>query len=295
MMTWARHHRLLAGALALVLLFVLAAFALPSMRGTIEQALLSLAPTATPTVTPTATPLPPTPTATATVTPTPTLVPSPIATSTNTPAPSPTSAPTDRATHSLDVPLILQELPLSCEFAGMRMMLAELLGSAPPEPEVIACMPKNANPYQGFRGDPAGYNLSAEGGIVWENYGAYAPAVAEALNRCFLSQTALEAYAVEDATYEHVATSIKEGYPVMVWVTKRGEPITTEVDTPEGPVRLVFGEHVWVVSACYEDGTFDALDPYPQKSGRQVFHAQTFPNWDMFDRMAVFIRPRDAD
>lgn len=230
---------------------------------------------------PSATPLPPTPTRTSTQVPTPT--------------PTPTS--TLLLTRVLKVPVILQELPLSCEFAGMRMLLAGLLGTPPSEEQLLDCMPGDPNPYLGFRGDPAGYNRHPDDSINWDNYGAYAPAVAETLNRCVLQPGGrdFEAVAVSNASYKEVAQSILEGYPVIVWIAKRGQPPTTRVDTPQGQVQLVFGEHVWVVVGYHEDGTFDAHDPYPQRDRDQTFHVRTFPNWDLFERMAVFVEPRDGD
>jgi uncharacterized protein YvpB len=195
--------------------------------------------------------------------------------------------------------VILQELPLSCEFGSMRMVSAALLGSAPAEEELIACMPRDPNPYLGFRGDPAGYNRTSDGSINWENYGAYAPAVAEALNNCVFGPTGrrFEAQAQSGVSYEQVARAILKGHPVIVWVARPEQAETTIVEASEIPVQLVFGEHVWVVVGYYEDGTFEVHDPYPRKNGAQAFRVSTFPSWDLFGRMAVFVRPdtEDAD
>jgi len=195
------------------------------------------------------------------------------------------------------VPVILQELPLSCECAGMRMVLAALFGAAPSEEELLACMPRNPNPYLGFRGDPAGYNRFSDDSINWDNYGAYAPAVAETLNKCVLEPSGekFEALAVSSASYQEVAKAVLDGYPVIVWVAKRQQAATTSIDTPEGPVQLVFGEHVWVVAGYHEDGTFEVNDPYPRENGVQTFRVHSFPNWSLFERMAVCIVPREAE
>jgi len=197
----------------------------------------------------------------------------------------------------LPVPVILQELPLSCEFAGMRMFSAALLGQAPDEKALIDCMPRDPNPYLGFRGNPAGYNRYEDGTINWDNYGSYAPAVAETLNRCVLQPAGsrFRAVAIKGVTHEEITQSLRDGYPVIVWVTKRQPVETTVVDTPQGPVQLAFGEHVWVVVGYYEDGTFAVHDPYPQKDGLQTFRVRTFPNWDLFDQMAVFAQFGQAD
>jgi len=197
----------------------------------------------------------------------------------------------------LTVPVILQEMRLSCECAAMRMVLAALLGTAPSEKELLACMPRNPNPYLGFRGDPAGRNRFSDGSINWDNYGAYAPVVAETLNRCALgpADAEFEAQAISGSSYKQVAKAILDGYPVIVWVTKQQEAETTTIDTPEGPVRLIFGEHVWVVIGYHEDGTFEVHDPYPQKDHVQTLRVRSFPNWDLFERMAVFVVPRKAE
>jgi len=176
----------------------------------------------------------------------------------------------------------------------MRMVVGALLGKAPSEKELIACMPRDPNPNLGFRGDPAGRNRLANGSADWDDYGVYAPAVAAALNKCILGPAGgrFKALASSGTTYERVSESILEGYPVIVWVTKRQVAETTKVDTVQGPVQLVLGEHVWVVVGFHADGTFEVHDPFPQKSGVQTFRARTFPNWELFDRMAVFLSSR---
>jgi len=176
------------------------------------------------------------------------------------------------------------------------MLLAALFGTPPSEEKLLDCMPRNPNPYLGFRGDPAGRNRHSDGSINWNNYGAYAPVVAETLNRCVLEPGGdeFEAVAVSNASYEQVAQAILDGYPVIVWIAKRGQPPTTQIDTSQGPVQLVFGEHVWVIIGYHEDGMFDALDPHPQKDDNQTFRCYSFPNWDLFERMAVFAVPRKS-
>ncbi len=152
-------------------------------------------------------------------------------------------------------------------------------------------MPRDPNPYLGFRGDPAAYNRNSDGSVNWDNYGIYAPAVAATLNKCVLEPGGrkFKAVATSGTAYQQVAKAVLDGFPVIVWVTKRQEAETTHIDTSQGPVQLVAGEHVWVVVGYHEDGTFDVHDPYPQKNGVQTFRALSFPNWDLFERMAVFV------
>jgi uncharacterized protein YvpB len=179
----------------------------------------------------------------------------------------------------------------------MRMVLAGVLGDAPSEGDLLACMPRNPNPYLGFRGDPAARNRHDDGSINWDNYGIYAPAVAETLNRCALKPAGakFEAVAVKGVSYEEVTQAVLDGYPVIVWVAKGSDPKTITVDTPEGEVLLVFGEHVWVVVGFYEDGTFEVNDPYPQKNESQTLRVRSFPNWELFDQMAVFVIPQSGE
>ncbi len=244
------------------------------------------------TATPSATPRP-----SATHTLTPTSSPTPTATSTPTvtatPTPAQTATSTAPAGHVLPVPVILQELPMSCETASMRMVAAGVLGEAPSEEDLLACLPRNPNPYLGFRGDPAGRGRSEDGSINWDNYGAYAPVIAETLNRCVFEPAGakFEAVAVKGASYKEVARAVLDGYPVIVWVARGSPPETKTVETAEGEVTLIYGEHVWVVVGYYEDGTFDIHDPYPQKNGTQTLHVSSFLNWDLFDQMAVFVVP----
>jgi uncharacterized protein YvpB len=177
------------------------------------------------------------------------------------------------------------------------MVLATILGVAPREEELLDCMPRNDNPYLGFRGDPAGYNRSSDGSINWDNYGAYAPVVARTLNNCILEPRgrAVKALARTHVSYQEVAEAILDGYPVIVWVAKRGQPPTTHISTLQGRLKLIFGEHVWVVVGYHEDGSFEIHDPYPQKDGEQTLHVRSFPNWDLFERMAVFVVPRAVE
>ncbi|MBM4429337.1 MAG: hypothetical protein FJ026_03190 [Chloroflexi bacterium] len=241
----------------------------------------------------------PTHTAAALPAPSPTPTPSLVPTATATPAPTliAKATATKLAGHLLPVPVILQELPLSCEFASMRMVSAALLGDAPSEEELLDCMPRDPNPYLGFRGNPAGYNRHEDGSTNWDNYGVYAPAVAETLNRCVLlpAGSRLRAVAIKGVTYEEIVQSLLDGYPVIVWVSKREQVETKIVDTPQGPVQLASGEHVWVVVGYYEDDTFAIHDPYPDRNGQQTLRVPSFPNWELFDHMAVFVQFGSAD
>jgi uncharacterized protein YvpB len=298
MMIWLQRNRLLsivAASVLLGLLLLALTMAHRSITGEggsfLPHPTLTATPSATttPTVTRTRTPTSPPATRTQTATPT--------ATTTPTSTQTPTATVTRAAGHVLPVPIITQELPLSCEAAGMRMVLAGILGDAPSEGDLLACMPRNPNPYLGFRGDPAARNRHADGSINWDNYGIYAPAAAETLNRCALKPAGakFEAVAVKGASYEQVARAVRDGYPVMVWVAVGIGPETIRVDTPEGEVPLVFGEHVWVVVGYHEDGSFYVNDPYPQKNGSQTLRVRWFPNWELFDQMAVFIIPQSGE
>jgi uncharacterized protein YvpB len=237
-------------------------------------------------------------TRTSTQSPTPTTPPTRTATlpPTTTPTAEPPATPAPLSGRVLSVPVIQQELPLSCEIAGMRMMSAGVLGNAPLEEQLLSCLVYDPNPYLGFRGDPAGFNRTADGSINWDNYGVYAPAVAETLNRCVLepAQAPFRAVAATGVSYKQVERAILDGYPVLVWVAKQDQAVSHTVLTNQGPVSLVFGEHVWVVVGYHEDGTFEVHDPYPQKSGQQTFRVSSFLNWDRFDRMAVFVVPRSV-
>jgi LPXTG-site transpeptidase (sortase) family protein len=288
-----RNKQVCIAAAAIVVLGLAITYAYVTARGPVDLpfriALLAASPTPSATLTSTVT-------RTKVPTYTPTTMPTRTSTPTRTPRPSatPTSTPTRAASRILSIPAILQELPLSCECAGMRMMLSAVLDDVPSEEELLECLPRDPNPYLGFRGDPGGYNRHPDGSINWDNYGAYAPAVADTLNSCALDPvgSVLEAVAVKGATYEDVANAILDGYPVLVWVAKGNPPQTTTVDTPDGPAELVFGEHVWVVVGVYEDGTFRAHDPYPRENGEQTLRVRSFPSWDLFERMAVFLRPQ---
>jgi uncharacterized protein YvpB len=287
-----RPHSIVAVSVLLLLLLMALTLAHRGITGGAVPFGLRPTLTATPSATsrPTATR-----TRTPTSSPTPTATASPTATATPTPAQ--TVTPTAPAGYVLPVPAILQELPLSCEAAGMRMVSAGVLGEAPSEEDLLACLPRNPNPYLGFRGDPAGRSRNGDGSINWDNYGTYAPVVAETLNRCVFEPAGakFKAVAVKGASYEEIAQAVLDGYPVIVWVARGSTPETTTVETAEGEVVLIYGEHVWVVVGSYEDGSFDVHDPYPQKNGTQTLHVRSFLNWDLFDQMAVFVVPQSGE
>ena len=293
MTSWLQRHGLhlvaAVGALLLLAAMILAYLGLTGGGGILgPRPTLTVTPSLTATRTLTATPTPP---------PTETATPTATSTPTATPTQTPTATATLLAGRVLSVPVILQELPLSCETAGMRMVSAGVLGDTPTEEDLLACLPRNSNPYLGFRGDPAARSRNGDGSINWDNYGVYAPAVAETLNQCIFGTAAagLEAVAVKGASYEDVARAVLDGYPVIVWVARGTNPETATIETPEGEVLLVFGEHVWVVMGYHEDGTFDVNDPYPQKNGTQTLHVRSFPNWELFDQMAVFVIPKRTE
>jgi len=118
-----------------------------------------------------------------------------------------------------------------------------------------------------------------------------------ALNNCVFQGSGGEfsAQSVRGVSYHQVAQAVINGYPVIVWVAKRETAETRTVGTPQDPVQLVSGEHVWVVVGYHEDGTFDVHDPYPRENGDQVLRVHSFPNWELFERMAVFVKPRQPD
>jgi uncharacterized protein YvpB len=162
---------------------------------------------------------------------------------------------------------------LSCESSAVSMA-ARYHGIPLSEADVLAALPLDDNPHQGFRGNVDG----PTGGI--EDYGVYAGPILDILN-----SRGLQARPVEEGL-----TGIKEGLargnPVIAWVT-----YDCQVSTPtaqmigDQEVVLVPYQHVVVVTGFTTSGVW-ANDPW---DGQEDFYANADFERAMsyFDNMAV--------
>lgn len=181
------------------------------------------------------------------------------------------------------IPLLSQERNLSCEAAAIRMIL-NYFGEDVSEQEILAGIPKNPNPYLGFRGNVDGK--------VWgfNDYGTYAPAVVKSLGDFRIPATAFT-----NISEEFLKQKILSGKPAIIWVNTTNpnpEVKLTKINGTE--VKLVSGEHTVVVSG-FKNGKWQINDPWntTEKGERQaktieVEHLDDI-YWHLFDHMAVIV------
>ena len=173
----------------------------------------------------------------------------------------------------LEVARQRQSHSLSCE-SSAASMVAQYHGVDLSEADVLAALPRNANPHLGFRGNVDG----PTGGI--EDYGVYAGPILNILNG-----QGLKAKAVEGGR-EGIKAAIARGNPVIAWVTYNCLPNTPTRTTIAGAtVTLVPNQHVVVVTGYNEDGVW-ANDPW---DGQEDFYsyADLKRGLGYFDHMAI--------
>lgn len=178
----------------------------------------------------------------------------------------------------LDVPRQRQSHNLSCE-SSAASMAAQYLGFDLGESQVMAALPRNENPFLGFRGNVDG----PTGGI--QDYGVYAGPVMSVLNDMGLQATAIE------GAVEGIQAALARGNPVIAWVTYNCLP-SAPVETIIGgqTVSLVPNQHVVVITGYNAEGVW-ANDPW---DGLEDFYtyAELDRGMSYFDYMAIEVSTR---
>jgi uncharacterized protein YvpB len=168
----------------------------------------------------------------------------------------------------LDVPRQRQSHNLSCE-SSAASMVAQYQGVNVSEADVLAALPRNDNPYLGFRGNVDGSPGSTE------DYGVYAGPILAILN-----SRGLRAWDVEGGL-EGIKAAIARGNPVIAWVTyncRTSTPVETTIDGKT--VTLVPWQHVVVTTGYSTEGLW-ANDPW---DGQEDF----YPTADFERAMSYF-------
>lgn len=168
----------------------------------------------------------------------------------------------------LNVPRQRQSHNLSCE-SSASSMVAQYHGLVLTEAEMLLALPRNDNPYLGFRGSIDGL----PGGI--EDYGVYAGPILAILN-----SRGLRAWAV-DGGLAGIKAAIVRGNPLIAWVTyncQASAPVETAIGGET--VTLVPYQHVVVVTGYNADGVW-ANDPW---DGQEDF----YPTADFERAMSYF-------
>jgi uncharacterized protein YvpB len=157
---------------------------------------------------------------------------------------------------------------LSCE-SSAASMAAQYHGVALTEAEVLAALPRNDNPYLGFRGNVDG----PPGSII--DYGVYAGPVAEILNNVGLQVRTIA------GGLEGIRAALARGNPVIAWITYdcQVSTPTTEV-IGDQTVPLVPYQHAVVLTGYNQNGMW-ANDPW---DGQEDFYS----NGDLRRAMSYF-------
>jgi uncharacterized protein YvpB len=145
---------------------------------------------------------------------------------------------------------------LSCE-SSAASMAAQYHGVPLSEADALAALPRNENPYLGFRGNVDG----PTGGT--EDYGVYAGPIQDILNG-----QGLQAQLIADGL-DGIKAAIARGNPVIAWVTYNCQPRTPITEVISGQeVTLVPYQHTVVVTGYNSEGVW-ANDPW---DGREDFY-----------------------
>jgi uncharacterized protein YvpB len=168
----------------------------------------------------------------------------------------------------LQVPVQKQTHSLSCE-SSAAAMAAGYQGVPVAEEEVLAALPRHANPHLGFRGNVDG----PTGGL--EDYGVYAGPVLEVLKA-----RGLEARPIEGGL-AGIRAALARGNPVVAWITYNCQPGSPTAVTVDGQaVILVPYQHAVVLTGYNDEGVW-ANDPW---DGQEDFYA----NADLERAMGYF-------
>lgn len=145
----------------------------------------------------------------------------------------------------LPVPAFRQERNLSCE-ASAAAMAANYFGVVLSERRILAELPRDPNPHQGFRGN-------IDGIFGWiDDYGVYAEPIAKVLG-----DHGLQAEAVNGLSMPALRQALGQGKLAVVWITLNTwpqRPVTREINGEK--VVLVPSEHAVVVKGYDARGVF---------------------------------------
>lgn len=138
---------------------------------------------------------------------------------------------------------------LSCE-SSAASMAASYFGLDLSEEQILAALPRNPNPYLGFRGNPDG----PTGGI--QDYGVYSGPIMDVLN-----SHGLRAWSVEGGL-NGIKAAIARGDPVIAWITYNVQVSAPVIENIGGQsVPLVPDQHTVLVTGYDAEGVW-ANDPW---------------------------------
>lgn len=176
-------------------------------------------------------------------------------------------------------PLLKQQHMLTCEASAASMATKAALTEA----QIMARMPRSADPNLGFRGSLDGLPDPK----LW-NYGVYAGPVSQVLSSYGYRSTVLQ-----NATNADVKAYIRKGWPVVLWLTYSLKPATPRLGMANGrPFVLVPHEHA-ILAVGFDAGTVIANDPWLPKMVRYRW-SDFDHSWALFRNMALAVDPCPA-
>jgi len=159
-----------------------------------------------------------------------------------------------------------QQYPLSCEIASLSHLL-RVYGRRKSEKEIIDCIPKSTDPYQGVHPnlEIASRLPNPQDQIPPEVYGVFAKPMATSFNQDFANQLGLEAF-YNDQEYTdiqsfraHIAQLLAgNNFPIVWFVTCRDIADAHHRDGKSYPPY----EHTGLITGLSSTGYLEYIDPY---------------------------------
>lgn len=176
-------------------------------------------------------------------------------------------------------PQLYQQHSLSCEAAVASMATGGRLS----EQQVLNRMPRNQNPYLGFRGNVDGGQSLANG---LQDYGIYAPPLAKELQSFGYQAETISGTGAEALLRQSIGI---QGRPVQIWVT-HGLGDYGEITGYAGGQSFILlnGEHARLAIG-YDSYGLHTLDPIdgPQYNSWAAILAP----WSRFNYMGIVVGP----
>ncbi len=177
-------------------------------------------------------------------------------------------------------PLLYQQRSLSCEATAASMATSGRVT----EQQILNQMPRNANPYLGFRGNVDGGQSLANG---LTDYGIYAPPLAKELQNFGYSTQVISGSGAPLLLRQSLGVLQR---PVIVWITHGLGNYGAIAASAGGQSFTLFnGEHARLAIG-YDSYGIHTLDPIdgPQYNSWAQFDAP----WALFNYMGIIVGPR---
>ena len=185
-----------------------------------------------------------------------------------------------------------QKYLLSCEAALERTVLA-FCGIDLEEDEILASYPKGSDPETSFVCENINRGRrTADGTILWDNYGTHPPVVVENINHWLKIRHMENSYSVQeevltDLQLKKLCREDDTFLGAIVWLI--GHPERWGETPPANERGMVLGEHVrFIDPQLDQDGNFMVWDP--EYHGDLPYHREELPDRVNFQNRVVVVR-----